>query len=211
MKIKKDSWTIVFIGKWNKYILSPSWSAENIYKEKGLDVEVALGAGLPLRYSSKESKIRMIPEGNRVTFVALETTDGCLAQMEELALTLVERLPDTPVSAFGVNFEFTDNIKEMSFPDIFDISDNSSLNEIGCNFLSSSITRKLIVEDRTLNLTISREGDEITFAFNFHYETKDAGAITPKLKDSVVKNKNIAEDFLRRVYNLKNDIQEKTA
>lgn len=205
MKIKEESCTIVLLGNWNKYILSPGWSAKNIYDEPGLGVEIALDLGLPPRYTSEQSHVRMIPTEDSVTFVALQHDDECLQKMENLAYTLVDKLSYTPVRAFGVNFGFVDESGKSDLLGIFKFPDNELLNSAGCQLTFSSIRRRLIIENRTVNLAISNKADEVSFDFNFHYSVSGTSEVISKIKDSVIENKKIAESLLRNGYKLDYD------
>jgi hypothetical protein len=205
MKIKKESCTLVLLGHWNQHILSPGWSAKNIFDEPGLGVEIALDLGLPPRYTSEQSRVRMIPTEDNVTFVALQHDDECLQKMENLAYTLVDKLSYTPVKAFGVNFGFVDEAGKGDLLEIFKFSDNELLNSFGCQLTFSSIRRRLIVENRTLNLAISNKGDEVSFDFNFHFGVSGTSEVISKIKSSVIENKKIAENLLKSVYKLDYD------
>ena len=205
MKIKEESCIIVLLGNWNKYILSPGWSAKNIFNEPGLGVEIALDLGLPPRYTSEQSHVKMIPTEDNVTFVALQHDDECLQKMESLAYELVSKLSYTPVRAFGVNFSFSDQANKNDLLGLFKFSDTELLSNFGSQFTFNSVRRRLIVENRTLNLAISNKGDEVFFDFNFHYSVSGTSEVMSKIKNSVVENKKIAENLLKSVYKLDYD------
>jgi|SRR4030042_857805 hypothetical protein len=202
MKIKDESCTIVLIGNWNKYILSPGWSAKNIFNEPKLQVEIALDLGLPPRYTSEQTHVRMIPAADNVTFVALQNDNECLQKMESFAYDLVDKLSHTPVRAFGTNFGFVDDAGKNDLSGLFKFSDNEQLSSYGCQFTFNSVRRRLIVQNRTLNLAISQKGREIIFDFNFHYDVAGTEEVKAKIKNSIVENKKIAENLLKSVYNL---------
>lgn len=205
MKIKEESCTIVLLGNWNRYILSPGWSAKNIFNEPELEVEIALDLGLPPRYTSAQSHVRLIPTEDNITFVALQNDNECLQKMEDLANELVSKLSYTPVRAFGTNIGFVDDASKNDLLGIFKFSDNEQLSNFGCQFTFNSVRRRLIVENRTLNLTISHKGSEIYLDFNFHYDVSGTNEVMIKMKNSVVENKKIAETLLKSVYNLDYD------
>lgn len=205
MKIKDESCAIVLIGNWNKYILSPGWSAKNIFNEPGLQVEIALDLGLPPRYTSEQSHVRMVPAQDNVTFVALQNDNECLQKMESFAYELVDKLSHTPVRAFGTNFGFVDDVGKNDLSAIFKFSDNEQLSNFGCQLTFNAVRRRLIVENRTLNLSIAQKGSEIVFDFNFHYDVTGTDEVKAKIKNSVVENKKIAEDLLKSVYKLDYD------
>lgn len=205
MKIKEDSCTVVLLGNWNRYILSPGWSAKNIFNEPGLGVEIALDLGLPPRYTSEQSHVRMIPTEDNITFVALKNNDECLQKMESLAYDLVSKLSYTPIRAFGMNFAFVEDASKNDLLGIFKFSDNELLNSFGCQLTFSSIRRRLIVENRTVNFAISNKGEEVSFDFNFHYGVSGTTEVMNKIKNSVIENKKIAENLLKSVYKLDYD------
>lgn len=205
MKIKKESCTLVLLGHWNQHILSPGWCAKNIFNEHRLGVEIALDLGLPPRYTSEQSHVRMIPTEDSVTFVALQQDDECLQKMESLAYEIVSKLSYTPIRAFGINIAFVEDARKNDFLAIFKFSDNELLSNFGCQFTFNSIRRRLIIENRTLNFAISNKGDEVSFDFNFHYGVSGTGEVTSKIKGCVIDNKRIAENLLRSVYKLDYD------
>lgn len=205
MKIKEESSTVVLLGNWNKFILSPGWSAKNIFNEPSLEVEIALDLGLPPRYTSAHSHIRMIPTEDNITFVALNNDDECFQKMESLAYELVSKLSYTPVRAFGINFGFVDDASKNDLLEIFKFSDNEQLSSFGCQFTFNSIRRRVIVENRTLNLTVSNKGNEVFFDFNFHYDVSGTPEVISKIKNSVIENRKIAENLLKSVYKLDYD------
>ncbi len=202
MKLKEESFTIVIVGNWNRYILSPAWSAKEIFNEPGLQVEIGLDFGLPPRYTSSQSNIRMIPTNDNVTFIALKQDDETLKKMEDIAYRLVDKLSYTPIKAFGINFGFVEDANQNDLLAIFNFADNELLNKFGCQATSNSIVRRLIVENRTLNLNISNKGNEVFFDLNFHYDVAGTSEIMSKVKNSVIKNKSFAENLLKSIYKI---------
>ena len=39
MKIIDGTWSLVTVGKWNKYILNPNWVGKNIFNEEKIRVD----------------------------------------------------------------------------------------------------------------------------------------------------------------------------
>lgn len=202
MKIKDSSWTIVILGNWNKYILSPAWTAKNIFEEPQLKLEFALNLGLPPRYTSQKSNIMLIPSDYMITFVALEPTDEYLQAMEDMAYKLVDILSYTPITAFGINFGFIEEASSKDLYKLFELSDITPLSDFGSDLKNTSIRRQLTVDQRILNLTTSWSEGGISFEFNFHYNVKDSDELKNKIKGNVIQSKNIAENLLKTVYKL---------
>lgn len=99
MKVKPGSTTLILVGKWNKYILSPNWLAKNIFKNDNMQVEFSFNLDLPPRFTS--DKIRIVATEDNVVFVALTYDEDILSRIEAMVYNLAESLPHTPVSAFG--------------------------------------------------------------------------------------------------------------
>lgn len=206
MKIADDTWTIVLAGNWNRYVLSPEWTARHVFDQPGLTVEFPLDLKLPFRYSSPD--VRIVPSSNMVVFVALKHENSVLELMENMAIKLVDKLQYTPATAFGINFGFVEDIEKAGLSDLFKLSDIGRLSDYGCGITETSISRRLIVEDKVLNLSIKHNVDKVYFNFNFHYDVKDAPEIRSKIGGEVLKNKIVAESILKTVYKLEFDTVE---
>lgn len=202
MQIKENSFSIVVVGRWNMYILTPQWIGENFFKEEKVKLEVPFNLGLPFKYTSEVHKVMFVPANNKVTFIALDSSEDCLNKMEEFVLKLVEALPVTPVSAAGINFGYVETNADAQLQRIFEFTDNNFLGDYGCHETNSSINRRFIVRDRVLNFNMSKQDKKIDFDFNFHYEVSKTAEIKEKIRDKVIENKNIAEDILKTIYRL---------
>lgn len=200
MKIKDESFTIVLAGNWNKYILQPNWVAKEIFEETTVQLEFAVNIGLPPRYTA--SNIRIIPTDEKVTFRAMDTSDNCLTKMGNMAIKLLNKLNYTPISAFGMNFGYTEKAETQNLFNLFKFADNDELGSFGC-IINNSLTQKNItIDERILNLKIHHIGKDVSFDFNFHYDVGNASEAEEKIKENVLKNKKIAEDILNKVYKL---------
>ena len=202
MKLKKNSISVVIVGHWNLHILTPSWINANIFKESKLQVEFPLNIGLPHKYTSVENKVTFIPTEDKVTLIALEDSEECLNKLEDFTGKLVTELPVTPASAFGVNLGYLEENPSQSLIETFSVSDSKLLSDYHCQEMNNSITRRLIVENRILNLKVFLHTDKIEFDFNFHYDVSKISEVKEKIQDQVVKNKGIAEKLLKDVYKL---------
>jgi len=206
MKIKDEGCTVVIIGNWNTYILSPQWVAKNIFETDKIQVEFALNLGLPPRYSTAE--LRLVPTDSRITLFALSYSDTVFADMVNITKKLADKLPYTPVTGFGINFSFTESSDKANLNRLFDFPDTKALSDFGCVIKDNSIRRGLIVDNKVLNLKIGQDGDKISFDLNFHYEVKSASEIGEKIDGAVVANKNIALSLLKSVYDLDYELEE---
>ena len=200
MKIREESFTIVIAGNWNKYILTPEWVSKNLFDAAELKVEIPISMNLPPRFADKE--IRFIPSNNSVILVPLILTDDVLNKAEVMAVKLIEKLPYTPIGAFGINFGFIEDNPEAPLCALFNTSDQEPLSTFGCDIKSCIISRKLEFEGKTINLTITNdESSNISFDFNFHYEIANSEDAIRLLGNEFLADKAHALNIMRTVYN----------
>lgn len=199
MKIRDESLTIVIAGNWNKYILTPEWVSKNLFDAAELKVEIPISMNLPPRFADKE--IRFIPSNNSVILVPLILTDEVLNKVEAMAVKLIEKLPYTPIGAFGINFGFIEDNPEASLCALFNTSDQEPLSTFGCDIKSCIISRKLEFEGKTINLTITNdEASNISFDFNFHYEIANSEDAIKLLGTEFLTDKAHALNIMKTVY-----------
>ncbi|MBI2354310.1 MAG: hypothetical protein HYV06_04645 [Deltaproteobacteria bacterium] len=200
MKINSNGWTIVLAGNWNRHILSPEWAAKHIFAVEKLKVEFALNIALAPRFSSPD--VAMMPSENAVVFMPLQQTDECLLKTEQFVHNLINKLPYTPMSAFGINFSFIENNPDSDLLALFNIKDGQGMNDFGCEVRGSGIIRQLQIEGTTLNLSIGHSEEGISFDFNFHYDVSDAARANELLEGQAVANKVMAYRMLSEIYHL---------
>ncbi len=201
MRVKEGSFTIILVGHWNKYILTPDWIGKNIFKDDQIGVEVAFNIALPNRYISQKNNVILVPTSNNVTLVSLKPEDQCLENVETFAHELVLLLPATPVQAYGFNFGYTEKIND-DLMKMFDFNDDGWFKEQEIATTHKSIHRRIIVEDTAVNLRISHDNESISFDFNYHYDVKSTEDIKKNIKGAALKNKGISEKVLKTVYKL---------
>ncbi len=202
MKMKAGASSIVLVGHWNRHILVPKWVGDYVFDETKFTVEFNFESGVSQSFTAQSVPVKLMPSSNNVVFFAQDNVDKTLSAMEAFAIKLSTKLPETPVSGFGINIEYIEEAPTGVTADVFDLKDDPLLEECECQATRTSLIRKLIVQNKILNLNITEEKGAVTFAFNFHYEVKTTSEISDKIKGEVHKNKAIAEDMLKKIYNL---------
>lgn len=209
MKEREESFSVVIIGNWNKYILNPSWVAKELFRnEEQLKVEFSLDLDLPNRYTDANVNVRIVPTNKSVTFFALNTDDNNLKLTEEMAKDLLDKLSYTPVTSFGINYGFTEDSSYMGLYELFNFMDKDELAEQEMELEASTIRRSFIIDDKQLNFTVKLQGDKLFFDFNFHYNVSDAVEAKEKLNDALLSNKETAMKILQDVYKLEIETME---
>ncbi|MBF0317360.1 MAG: hypothetical protein HQL04_04225 [Nitrospirae bacterium] len=204
MKIKPDSWTIVIVGSWNLATFTPEWLVEHIFYDVDIQVEVALGYGMPFRFKSTSQGFTIIPEQHRITLMALKYDDISLPTMERAAYKLLDMLSYTPVTAIGFNFGFED-ISLSNLPFKYNFEDTTLFNGLGYLLTAQTINRRFIVDNSILNLSVTIKQDTVGIDFNFHYDLNSTGDYKDKVMRNIVEAKNIVTEVLKTGYGLNTD------
>ncbi len=121
MKIPNDTSTVVLVGNWNPYILTPEWVGKHIFEEKKIVAEFLVGPALFFRFRAHGAKI--ITSQDRVTIMADRTTEESLREIGGLATKLLTKLPYTPIGAVGVNHAFVERSAGEDLLSLFDFPD----------------------------------------------------------------------------------------
>ncbi len=169
MKIPDETSTIVLLGNWNPYILTPEWVGKHIFKEDKIRAEFLIGPKPLFRLRARGCTI--ITSEDRVTIVADMTTENSLLEIGRLARTLREKLPLTPIHATGFNYAFVETFAEEELLSLFDFPDKEKMPP-GMPIERFEVSRRLTADGYSINLKISNEAssEDVRFDFNFHYQ-----------------------------------------
>ena len=210
MKLDHSSSALVILGGWNAHIFNPDWIRRYLFdgkKEKlKADILTELSYGfnpqfVSQRISSKEVRIQL--QGNKLSLSPIENKDKYFKKTEEIALLLVDYLPHTPVSGFGMNFVFTENSVSEGLNNIIRSKDLSKIEKFGASLIGQQYTRSLELDSMILNFTIELKDKRITFKLNFHTDIRDLVQFKTKISEtSVLTMKEKAVEFIVSVYDL---------
>ena len=182
-------------------IFRPAWVNQEVFGVKETNVLVPLNPLLPLIYRNNGISLQ-VGEG-KVIFVAHEPNPPCLEQMEGLACKLIEILPRTPLSGVGVNFGFIEKDPEEKLLELFNLADDVGIRTAGWTSEKKRLFRKLVNENRTLNLgLVYKNSGEIFVEANFHFNVETSEDAVVFLRNNTVKMYDSLIRLLQEVYNL---------
>ena len=202
MILKSDFSALVIVGIWNKGIFNAEWISKFLLpKEKKLNIEFPLNIDGSPRISS--DKIRIFVIANKLNFVPLNTYDETYELIQDLAIKTADYLPHTPVTAFGVNFLFENDIND-SLLQLLKISDSKKLVEFGASINNSQHRHSINIEGRLINLSISTDNSKIKFDFNYHFDISNLTEFKEQINSNrILDLKELALNIIKDVYNLK--------
>ena len=154
-----------------------------------------------MRISSKE--VRILLQENRLSFSPVENKNEHFDQIQELATQLADYLPHTPVTAYGVNFLFTEDSISEELVNRIRPRDLEEFEKLNGSLTSEQYTRRLSLNGQTLNFTIKLDGERVAFDFNFHFKIADLVAFKARISEiSILELKQEAVQFMSEIYHL---------
>ncbi|MCX7014343.1 MAG: hypothetical protein NTW86_17630 [Candidatus Sumerlaeota bacterium] len=173
MEPKSDGWTLVIVGFWNRMIFSPKWVGEGVFQKEELEILVPLSPTIPLVLRDEHLSLQ-VSDRRLILAPRLGFLRG-MEDAEQKALRILERLPETPVSAVGVNFSFLESSPSESLLRLFNHDDDSQLESLRWRIEERTISRKLIQEDSVFNLTLRLDPEsQVELRANFDMQVDSA-------------------------------------
>lgn len=202
MKPAYERCSVVMIGAWNVAIFTGPWVQSVLLNGVKPEVKVVVAAqGLGTRFDADGVEFVVFP--NQAQFMYSSFDDATLQRLESAALPLLTRLADTPVHGVGINFGF--NVIEQCEPlsTMFAFDDNDKIKGLSWELTHTSVTRKLRQGDRAINLTVAKSvGGLTTVDFNHHFDVATAGEAAKRLRDNVIKSRDLSLGLAAGLYGL---------
>jgi hypothetical protein len=208
MTNRRDGWNIVLAGFWNRSIFLPEWVFPRLFPKHELPentviTELALLPALPLIY--RDPQVAMEISSGLLAFKPQVLDNDCLLRCEHMAREMLERLPETPVHAVGINFGFRENLPSKHVGAMFRDIDDAELERQSWAIGERKLSRTLTQSDDTLNLTLTSGGEVVDFDFNFHTVAGPAANAAAKRaveEGRVLRLRDAALTVLRETYHL---------
>ena len=163
-------WNIVILGAWNIAILTPEGVARRLFQlepNTPIEVQVATDARAPIRI--KHENILVQPSPTSLMIAPQESTPEAIAVAAEIAKRAIQSLPETPLSAAGVNLRY----RYESIPEALIDAGTSSVDEKlideGYNIQEKTLKRQMPWEGGVINLDLlEQKGASAILLFNYH-------------------------------------------
>ena len=201
MEPKKESYTIVIRGFWNRMIFSPQWVMNEIFHKQEVEKLVPILPIAPLVYRDGELVLQVAEQ--QIVVQCRKLNNDCLKKKKKMACEVLGTLPKTPVSAIGVNFGFIETNPNDEILKLYNFTDDVEIASLNWDIGTKKIIRKLTREDLALNLTITHETPStILFDANFHFPVDSADDAAQKIKDRTVEMHDSLIRLIENVYSL---------
>ena len=203
MQKKREGWSVVLAGFWNRMIFTPEWVGPRLFGENvQIETVVALLPILPIIY--RDNQVAVEISSARIVSRARNLEDeDALRRSGTVAGVILGALPETPVQGVGVNFAFREETPAADLLDLFDLADNPRWVEAGWEMCERTIVRQMTCGGDTLNLTLKLIGGRLDIDCNFHTDSDDnADAIAAVAPERVIELRDRATHALEELYGL---------
>ncbi|MFP4499653.1 MAG: hypothetical protein ACLFTT_01510 [Candidatus Hydrogenedentota bacterium] len=200
MHAKPLTWDITLVGHWNRAILVPAGIGKRLFgltDPKMLEIEVPLDGIEPYRVTYQDVSVRVY--STRLIIDARMPEWGILSRALEVAVRALRDLPETPVTAVGINVRYTVPAGNGELYDAL-LTPINSLSDIGLVSARFRIERGLKWNGGLLNLSSDMKEDEgqMSLFFNFHKEADDKENHRPLL-DWLGQDIQVIKDYVTRI------------
>jgi hypothetical protein len=202
MKPKPETWTVVVAGAWNTRLFSPEWVGKHLLADQPMSIEVPF-AGPVSHLKLTAGGVVLIPTEDRLVVGVQEATLAAMQKAEDVARKAVVLLAHTPTAAVGINFGFEDQSPSAGLTEIFRMSDAKRLSGFGCAVKQTSISRRIEIDGRALNITHALVDTGVQIHVNFHFDAATADVAVNVLQGQAESCLLLARKFLSSVYDVK--------
>lgn len=187
-------WNIVIAGAWNVAILTPEGVARRLFNlEPGtpVEVQVAVDVGAPIRV--RHENIIVQPSPTSLVITPQDPTPEVLANSVTIATRALTSLPETPMSAAGLNLRFLFDQIPDSLIEVGKSVIDDKLPDAGFEIVEKMLKRRIVWQDGVLNLEISeREDSSGLVVFNYHKNSNSPTELNEWLDSHVAMLENCA-------------------
>jgi len=171
MSLVPKEWNVVVLGYWNRAILIPSGVKTLLFElEPGTPVEVFIAIDTVAPHQVKHGGVTVITGGDRLIVQPEKCDFQDLQKAKEIADRALEKLPETPVIAAGVNVKYSyreplEALQQVTRQEWWDNQLSDSKYEI----VERSLSRSLKWRDGQINFSVTEGANgKSEILLNFH-------------------------------------------
>lgn len=169
MTIRAEAWNVLVIGAWNTAILTPNGISSRLLQlPAGVPVEVQVAIDRPAPIRVIHDNIVIVPAAHALEVAPRIMNPVTLQQAADIAKRALFALPETPVTAAGINIRYHCNELPDPLMEKLRTPIDDFISDVGHSIIGRSTQLSLRHEDGALNLEITQDatGGGL-LAFNF--------------------------------------------
>ena len=212
MKIDYYASSIVIAGGWNPNIINPHWIRKNLLdqadlndpNEEKVNINIQMDKASSVRRSTMVASFREM----KITFtdnrLDLGLSDGNdFTLLEKYALKICNRLPNTPVTAYGVNLVFTDEKNSENLANIVNIAQSKNF-DTSLTFEQYNFGLELNGIQTNITIDTKHKNGRSGFRFNFHFDIDDLSKFKSGISENPIRTlREKAVKIISDVYGLR--------
>lgn len=170
MSAKPFEWNVVVVGHWNPAILTPKGIAQRLLgleEETPIQVEVPLSGVDPPRV--RHGGFIIVAAPDRLCITLEEPRLENLVRASQVAISALESLPETPISAVGFNIQFKLEDPPECLMRVTKAEMDDCLSDGGFAVTQTNIQRSIEFNGGLINLSVVADSESnMVIVFNFH-------------------------------------------
>jgi len=176
MAVRSENWSVIILGRWNRSILTPERIGKRIFgleDPQNVDIMVPLDGVSPYLVKHPQKGIIVSTEGTRLQVQPEKPDYDSLRLAMEAGVEALKWLPETPVTAAGVNVNFRAGETTADFARFLQSTVDGELAKLERTIIGRSVSRSVRFEEGRLNIGFAQEGDEFRLNCNFHRDSSN--------------------------------------
>jgi hypothetical protein len=186
MPAKPIDWNVVVVGAWNLAILTPQGIARRLFQlppETPVEVQVAVDQPAPIRVV--HSGLMVIPSRDNLVVQPVAASARGLRDAANLLATAVRALPETPMTAAGVNVRYSIDPVPDELVHVVDSDADRRLADLGFgNIRDRALLRTVAWEEGVLNCEWHVEPGVARAGYNFHLASNEFARLAAWIEKS---------------------------
>ena len=171
-------WNVIVLGHWNRAILTPAGIVTRLFDlspETPVKIEVPVDGMGPYKITHDQISVVVVP--GRLE-VALDLPNfELLDRARQIGVRALERLPETPVTAVGINIRYRSKEPAAELIEAARCGVDQNLTEARQEIAGRLLGRALKFKDGLVNLTLQQrqpDDDACVLVLNFHKSSNQA-------------------------------------
>lgn len=185
--IEPFDWNVVVAGSWNRAIFTPKWIQRKMFEREGALIEVQVPLDVPGPPRIVMDQVAVQPAANMLVVAPLACNLDTLEMAAIAAARAVASLPETPISACGVNIRYrVDDASRLTGFLRSEVDDSAVA--AGFQVQARQLQRTFVADQEPLRFGVINtiiaedENGECSVVLNFHRATVDPGAVQEWLR-----------------------------
>jgi hypothetical protein len=173
MPVEPSTWNAVVIGAWNRAILTPDGVRRRLFElPEATPIELEVAVDLPGPFRVGHDGLIVIPAPGRLEVAVRIASPAALQRACVVCQRALASLPETPVSAAGVNIRYRLTEIPDAVLDLVRAPLDEALSDAGYEVPGSTIKRSVSLPPGVVNVQVGQtQTGGGTLEFNFHRES----------------------------------------